>query len=105
MTLHKIPRVDKSTCAAEQKIAYNIAVRIGGDCRYKWDEISAAAETAAIEDYKNTWLRDYPREAQKYDTRAIFCALRAGLHNYLCGGCRLLSSFEAIGQAFPVSSI
>lgn len=105
MTLHKIPRVDKSTCAAEQKIAYNIAFRIGIDCRYNWDEISAAAETAAIEDYKNAWLRDYPRDAQKYDTGAIFCALRAGLHDYLRGGCRLLSSFEAIGQAFPVGSV
>jgi len=34
MKYHKIRGVDKSTCTAEQKIAYNMAWYIWNDCRY-----------------------------------------------------------------------
>lgn len=38
MKYHKIRGVDKSTCTAEQKIAYNMAWYIWNDCRYNWTD-------------------------------------------------------------------
>lgn len=105
MSLHKIRGIDKAVCSAEQKIAYNIAWRIGEDCRYNLSAFSAADERGAVEDYRRAWERDYPREAQKYDTNAIFAVLASGLHDYLTAGGRIMASYTEVGQAFPIATI
>ena len=103
---HKIRNVDKFVCTAEQKLAYNIAWRISGDCRYNWHADASraaidAAEERAMADYLDTWQRDHADAAATYNTDAIFSALRAGLHDYLFGGCLIMSSYAQIGKAFP----
>ena len=105
MSLHKIRGVDKAVCSAEQKIAYNIAWRIGGDCRYNWSAFSAEDERGAVEDYRRAWLRDYPSAARKYDTDAIFAALASGLHDYLTSGGRIMTSYAEVGRAFPIATV
>lgn len=107
MTYHKIRGVDKSTCTAEQKVAYNMAWRIWGDCRYHWDACKtridwAEQESKAIRDYMDEWQRVYAAK-NKYDTDSIFCALRYGLHDYLTGTAHVLTSYEDVGKAFPAN--
>ena len=106
MKYHKIRGVDLSTCTAEQKLAYNIAFSIYGDPRYNWSANASraaidAAEQKAIADYLTIWTRDHASAAAKYNTDAIFCALRAGLHDYLFGSYHIFCGYAQIGKAFP----
>lgn len=62
MKYHKIRGVDKSTCTAEQKIAYNMAWYIWNDCRYDWTACRtridwSEQENDAIRDYIDHWQR------------------------------------------------
>lgn len=64
MKYHKIRGVDKSTCTAEQKIAYNMAWYIWNDCRYNWADCRtridwSEQENAAIRDYTDNWQCNY----------------------------------------------
>lgn len=109
---HKIRGVDKSVCTAEQKIAYNMAWRIYGDVRFAklWQQYDSGNvptflqddwESKAIRDYLAIWRRDHAEAAAKYNTDMIFCALRAGLHEYICHHGPIFTTYEEIGQAFP----
>lgn len=108
MKYHKIRGVDKSTCTAEQKIAYNMAWYIWNDCRYNWTDCRtridwSEQENAAIWDYTDNWQRNYAEKNKKYDIDSIFCALRAGLHDYLTGSVHVFTSYQDIGEAFPAN--
>lgn len=92
---HKIRGVDKSVCTAEQKIAYNMASRIYGDIRFAkaWQQYDSGKvpaflqndwESKAIREYFTTWQRDYNKASAHYNEDAIFSALRAGLHDFIC---------------------
>lgn len=92
---HKIRGVDKSVCTAEQKIAYNMASRIYGDIRFAkaWQQYDSGKvpaflqndwESKAIRKYFTTWQRDYNKASAHYNEDAIFSALRAGLHDFIC---------------------
>lgn len=92
---HKIRGVDKSVCTAEQKIAYNMASRIYGDIRFAkaWQQYDSGKvpaflqndwESKAIRTYFTTWQRDYNKASAHYNEDAIFSALRAGLHDFIC---------------------
>jgi hypothetical protein len=83
MTYHKIRGVDKTTCTAEQKIAYNMAWYIWNDCRYNWTACRtridwSEQENAAIRDYMDNWQRNYAEKKQKVRYRQYL----------LCPACR-----------------
>ena len=105
MKYHKIKGVEKSVCTAEQKIAANIAFRINISFGDQYKE----AATAIIKDeilkkavrvMLNAWRRDYPGPAAKYDNDAIFCALNAGIKEYM-DHFQIFANYESIGRAFP----
>ena len=95
MKYHKIRGVDKSTCTAEQKIAYNMAWYIWNDCRYNWTDCRTRIDWSEQE---NAAIRD-----KRCDIDSIFCALRAGLHDYLTGSAHVFTSYQDIGTAFPAN--
>lgn len=105
MKYHRIPGVDKAVCTAEQKIAYNMAFRLDinmGD-KYRtlstgWAKAEAwqSAARMALQDYRNS----YTYKPGKYDEDAIFCALNAGLADYLESPF-IATDYETIGKAFP----
>lgn len=104
MKYHKIRGVDKSTCTAEQKIAYNCAFLIFEDCRYNWLEnkdkarsVLAYHETKAIAEQ----IERLAKSGCKYNLDAVQCALNTGLHDYIFGKYHILTSYQDIGAAFP----
>lgn len=109
---HKIRGVDKSVCTAEQKIAYNMASRIYGDIRFAkaWQQYDSGKvpaflqndwESKAIRTYFTTWQRDYNKASAHYNEDAIFSALRAGLHDFICHHAPIFTTYREVGQAFP----
>lgn len=109
---HKIRGVDKSVCTAEQKIAYNMASRIYGDIRFAkvWQQYDSGKvpaflqndwESKAIRTYFTTWQRDYNKASAHYNEDAIFSALRAGLHDFICHHAPIFTTYKEVGQAFP----
>ena len=101
MKYHKIKNIDKSVCTADQKIAYNLA----------WYECFGAENLTAddcenvIEGCMKHWSREIakcPKSAQ-YDSDAILASLNAGMRNYIASGCRIPSSYEAVGEMFPAT--
>lgn len=104
MKYHKIKGIEKNVCTCEQKIAYNLA--------FSWRDIMKKDyENAPCGIQKAETVRAYVRKltalfseqyGTKYDIDAIFCALGAGLENYLIlPGAGILTSYEVIGEAFP----
>ncbi len=43
------------------------------------------------------------KKNKRCDIDSIFCALRAGLHDYLTGSAHVLMSYQDIGLAFPAN--
>lgn len=107
MKYHKIPKVDKSVCTAEQMIAYNIAFRLHISYADQFKKVNAVNPGAAradcadlaMEGLKN-YKAAYSYKPGKYDEDAIFSALLAGLYDYL-SDFHIFSSYEDIGRAFP----
>jgi hypothetical protein len=95
----------KSVCTAEQKIAYNMASRIYGDIRFAkaWQQYDSGNdwESKAIREYFITWQRDYNKASAYYNEDAIFSALRAGLHDFICHHAPIFTTYKEVGQAFP----
>lgn len=60
-------------------------------------------ENPAIRDYTDNWQRNYAEKNKRYDIDSIFCALRAGLHDYLTGSAHVFTSYQDIGAAFPAN--
>ena len=106
MKYHKIKNVEKSTCTAEQKIAYNCAFLIFEDCRYNWLGNRDKARSV-LEYHEHNAIREQLERLKekgcKYDIDAIQCALNAGLHDYIFGAEHILNSYEDIGKAFPAN--
>lgn len=107
--LHKIRNVPRDVCTAEQKIAYNLAFGCHISYQDEFDRVKASGTQAAISEGISRMIRQALHDYQnaytytpgKYDLDAIFHALRAGLLEYM-NRPRILSSYEAIGQAFPI---
>lgn len=119
---HKIPGVPLTVCTAEQKIAYNAAFYMSINSvargRFKdqngrpqaaedfWRENAGTMSGVAAATFITTCIDDAMREIdanginEKYNIDMIFCALRAGMKNYL-SGFTVLSTYEAIGKTFP----
>lgn len=58
-------------------------------------------ESKAIRTYFTTWQRDYNKASVYYNEDAIFSALRAGLHDFICHHGPIFTSYREVGQAFP----
>lgn len=92
-------------CTAEQKIAYNLAFA-WGEClskAYKKAPTRLQKSDAVREGVLQCvaqWRRDYSTNS-RFDIDSIFCALSAGLENYLQKGCPILWSYAEIGAMFP----
>lgn len=107
MKYHKIRNVEKTVCAAEQKIAYNIAFRQHISYQGDFDQVNACDPEAA-KSYCETLTRnaislfrkapDY--KPGRFDEDAISYSLNAGLYGYLSKPF-IASSYETIGKAFP----
>lgn len=58
-------------------------------------------ESKAIRTYFTTWQRDYNKASAHYNEDAIFSALRAGLHDFICHHGPIFTTYKEVGQAFP----
>lgn len=100
MKLHKIPNIPLDECAAEQKIAYNLAFA-------EWINRGDPTSTTDFEDAARYLVRVHWRGAGynkrgRYNDEAILAALTAGLEGYLKSSHHIFSSYKEIGDAFPV---
>lgn len=106
MNLHKIPKIDKAVCSAEQKIAYNIAFRVHinhGDSFQSLPTEAAKSEAKGklIRLYMENYQQSYDYKPGRYNEDAIFVALNQGLQEYLEKPF-IASNYESIGRAFPI---
>lgn len=109
LVYHKIKGIDKSICTAEQKIAYEIAFRLHISYQDRWNELRSrkVAESVmshAISDLigEGMGMFDRSKWSARMNKDAVFCALNAGLKNYL-DKFFIATSYEQIGLAFPAS--
>ena len=109
MKYHKIRNVEKTVCAAEQMIAYNIAFRQHISYQSDFEQVNAcdpeAGKSFCEKLARNGLLmfrKGYDYKPGKFDEDAIFYSLNAGLYGYLSKPF-IASSYEAIGKAFPAS--
>lgn len=104
MKYHKIRNIPLTVCTAEQKIAYNLAFSNGHIFKKEFDRMPCAFQkngvvTAAVKFCMKIW--DNNENASKYDIDSIFCALNAGMEDYIKNNCPIYASYEDIGMAFP----
>ena len=107
---HKIPKVDKSVCTAEQMIAYNYAFAYADRYRDTWKKDK--------DKYCNFQRQEFIHEAiafcmkmimtsekvkAKYDIDGIQAALNAGMENYFENKYSILTSYEDVGKIFPAN--
>ena len=104
MTYHKIRGVEKTVCTAEQKIAYNLASAYSDlfqadynamPMQFQKHEVIHKTVNFCIDMWKGN------KSAKKYDIDAIFCALNAGLENYIKSGHPIIADYAEIGKMFP----
>jgi hypothetical protein len=94
MKLHKIRNVEKEVCTCEQKIAYNYAVS-------NYDNIYQDKERIA-ECVKRDLERRSNGDMKKYDCNAIFQIFVSNFENYKKAKYHILTSYDEIGNAFPI---
>ena len=106
MKQHKIPGVEKTVCTCEQKIAYNLAFRCHINYWREWDSVKDLGEAErawGVDSLIENLMIDYDLNAlKKYNRAAVKAALAAGLEKYM-DRFFIASSYEQIGQAFPVA--
>lgn len=90
---HKIRGVPLDVCAAEQKIAYNLAF-------VRYDCIRSRSSADPVAECMRLWRLSSGYDPRRYSDDLIATALRAGLPAYLRSPA-IYSSFEGIGRAFP----
>lgn len=92
MKLHKIRGVVLNVCSAEQKIAYNIA--------FSW---ALNGHDVTTEKMLQSFRRGHDYKPGRFDEEAIAAALAAGYPSYLAADAPVASSYEQVGQWFPLS--
>ena len=103
MTYHKIRNVDLKVCTAEQKIAYNLAFSYSKLFIDEEKFIKLPFEFQkrdVIHNAVRAIMQFFPKDS-KYDIDLVFCALNAGLQNYIESTTSILSSYAEIGKMFP----
>ena len=92
MTFRKIPNVEKDICTAEQKIAYNFALRYRDFDGQK--ELFDLLRVVAAEIKRNEKMM------QRYDIDSIIHCLRNGYIDYRKNYPAILTDYETIGKIF-----
>lgn len=108
MEYRKIRGVPPNVCTAEQKIAYNLALRFYSIIKKSYDSATTGMAkqgiitkcSREIREYYRSWWECSPRE---YNISAIYDALMEGLEGYITGGRSILGSYEDIGRMFPAN--
>lgn len=106
MKCHKIRGVEKSVCTAEQKIAYNLAFRAHISFGDEYKKLhTSVAKSEALSKIRDMQLKNfkssYDYKPGKFNEDAIFCALNAGLKNYIEMPF-IATDYGKIGEAFPI---
>ncbi len=104
MKYHKIRGIPLSVCTAEQRVAYNMAYRIYIVYNESYSLLQTQQQKSeflskVIHDLLE-YIQDYCYTG-KYDLDAAFCALNAGLENYMNSEVRVLNDYKDIGEMFP----
>ncbi len=89
--LHKIHGVEKCVCTCEQMLAYNFALN---DYR-----LNASAERIAEMAERSLQSQVY----SKYNIAAVVRLIRDNLDKYRALEYHILTSYQEIGKAFPLS--
>ncbi len=106
MKYHKIKNVSLNVCTAEQKIAYNLAFSHAhifkkaynlSPMQFQKNEVVHEA----VQFCMKMW--GYNEKADKYNADAIFCALNAGIEDYIKNNCPILASYEKISETFTAN--
>lgn len=105
-TYHKIPKVDKSICTKEQKIAYGLAWSLNVQCNIisgyaKWKEkgnhpdeyVNAVIKKADYFLHTCTEYTQYP---------VVEKIFKNGIKNYLENQWGILFGYDTIGKIFPI---
>ena len=115
MKVHKIYRVEKSVCCAEQKIAANLAFRAHISYQDEFDRIVKDGTQAAVNEFVhymidqeiNNYRNAYDTTQDRYNIDAIFSALGAGLERYMhmrdSEKLMIETNYQAVGEAFPLN--
>lgn len=103
MKYHKIKNVPLNICTCEQKIAYNLAFSNAHIFKkaynFSYTQIQKSEVVyEAVKFCMKMW--GYNEKADKYNADTIFCALNAGIENYIKNNCPVLASYEEIGKTF-----
>lgn len=99
---HKIPKVEKSVCTAEQMIAYNLAFYnhyLFSDYGKAENKKQWTVDTTKqmMSNYRNAY--DY---TGKYNEEAIEYALLHGIETYAGTKCRVLFHYSEVSEIFPI---
>ena len=109
MKYHKIPKVEKNICTAEQMIAYNIAFRIHinhGDEYEDAKKVTAICADELLHDLIAMYIGFFAddmaanKNGTQYDLDAIQSCLNAGLADYL-NAFFIATDYAQVGKAFP----
>lgn len=101
---HKIPGIDKSTCTAEQKIAYNYAfsyIDIGR--KILKADATEINKSDGLHQVEQLILKDIcsREDMKKYNADAIIIAFRQGFRNY-CEKFFIAHNYDEIGKCFAI---
>ncbi len=106
----KIRGVDKKTCTAEQKIAYNLAFMCHVGNRHdicdvlksdKAESVKCEVLHKVINFYVDIFKQEYGES--EYNVDVVWVSLVRGLRGYLCGSNIVATSYEEIGKMFPLN--
>ena len=106
MKYHKIRNIPLDICTCEQKIAYNLAFSHAHIFRKAYNLSPMQFQKCeviheAVKFCMKMW--NYNENTYKYDMDAIFCALNAGMEDYIVNNCPIIASYEDIGKMFPAN--
>ena len=92
-----------NVCTCEQKIAYNLAFSNAHIFKKAYNAMPMQFQKSdviheAVQFCMKMW--GHNEKADKYNADAIFCALNAGLENYIKNNCPILATYEDIGKMF-----
>lgn len=98
MTYGKIRGINKEVCTAEQVIAYKLSLRYRNIIKDAYDKMPMGFQKSEI---LMQATRKLSSKVEKYNKDAVFCALNAGLENYINSERAILSSYSEVSKMFP----
>ena len=98
MKYGKIRGIEKNICTQEQVAAYNLAFKFRDIIKKAYDRLPMGFQ-------KNEVIMQAARKLSenvtKCDKDAVFCALVAGLENYINSDYAIIANYSEVGKMFP----